>query len=297
MSRSEAKRTRIICQAMDLFRAQGFQNTTVQQIADACEMSKGAFYLYFVSKQEIVRAIFEYQSDTMVQSLEAIRSRKDLTPRQKFQAHVAYQFDEMGKQQSLTLMLLNDAGYKLDEATMLMAQKLHADWVNLFEKFVIDLYGQSFRPRLPDLTLIVMGTINELYSQMLLHGLAIEGQDAGKFITDLADDLAQEFLARRTPFLDISHIPTPEQLETQMEQQLKDRALLQLEHLRNKANDFNDEEIIADLRATLDLLADAINAPAPNPILIQALLANLKNLPSLQGGRRELANLYKVKLL
>lgn len=53
------KRKKIIEQAITLFSEQGIESTTVQQITDSCGISKGAFYLSFSSKDELVTSVIE----------------------------------------------------------------------------------------------------------------------------------------------------------------------------------------------------------------------------------------------
>lgn len=47
------RRNAILTSAKELFYEKGFQNTTVEQIAEAAELSKGTVYLYFGSKDEL----------------------------------------------------------------------------------------------------------------------------------------------------------------------------------------------------------------------------------------------------
>lgn len=44
--------------ALALFEEIGYENTTVQQICTACGIAKGTFYLYFKSKEDIIRTSF-----------------------------------------------------------------------------------------------------------------------------------------------------------------------------------------------------------------------------------------------
>src|SRR5262245_10107384 len=49
----EARRQQILDAARDLFFQQGFDSTTIEEIAERTELSKGAIYLHFPSKEEI----------------------------------------------------------------------------------------------------------------------------------------------------------------------------------------------------------------------------------------------------
>jgi AcrR family transcriptional regulator len=55
----DASRARIIAHALALFAAQGYEQTTVKQIAQSAGMAQGLLYNYFAGKEALLRAIFE----------------------------------------------------------------------------------------------------------------------------------------------------------------------------------------------------------------------------------------------
>lgn len=54
------KKQLIMEKAMELFAKQGFEATSVQQITDECGISKGAFYLSFHSKKELIMTLIDH---------------------------------------------------------------------------------------------------------------------------------------------------------------------------------------------------------------------------------------------
>src|SRR5579859_1565577 len=60
--KGEATRTRILDVALDLFRRQGFERTTMRAIATEVGLSLGAAYYYFESKEALVMAFYERAS-------------------------------------------------------------------------------------------------------------------------------------------------------------------------------------------------------------------------------------------
>ncbi len=56
-AQSEAIRGRIIAAAWRLFDENGYENTTVDQIVEACGISKGGFYHYFRAKDDLLEEL------------------------------------------------------------------------------------------------------------------------------------------------------------------------------------------------------------------------------------------------
>src|SRR5262249_24809212 len=81
-SKSDETRARILAAAIDLFRRQGFDATTMRGIGSASEVASGAAFYYFESKDAIVLAFYDQSQDEMAPLLEeALASGSDLKTR------------------------------------------------------------------------------------------------------------------------------------------------------------------------------------------------------------------------
>ena len=50
----------VVKQSLKVFRSKGYNHTSMQDIADACELQKGSLYHYFKSKEALMHAVIEY---------------------------------------------------------------------------------------------------------------------------------------------------------------------------------------------------------------------------------------------
>src|ERR1700746_1009379 len=81
-SKSDETRARILAAALELFRGQGLEATTVREIALGAGVATGAAYYYFDSKDAIVLAFYDQCQQEMAPLLEAALSgSKDLKER------------------------------------------------------------------------------------------------------------------------------------------------------------------------------------------------------------------------
>ena len=92
IKKSEGTRTRILDAALDLFRTQGFEETTMRSIAAAAGVSLGSAYYYFDSKEDLVMSFYERAMDAMAPRLEAALARAS-SFEEAIEALIAVKFD------------------------------------------------------------------------------------------------------------------------------------------------------------------------------------------------------------
>lgn len=61
----------ILASALQLFIRKGYRSTTVEQIATACSLTKGAVYFYFPNKAAVLFALFDEIEDLMINKMAA----------------------------------------------------------------------------------------------------------------------------------------------------------------------------------------------------------------------------------
>jgi AcrR family transcriptional regulator len=97
-SKSSRKRVQILTSAAAAFRRRGYHGASVEEIADALEMTKGNLYYYFKNKEEILFACHQYSLDLLLATLSEVETSSD-TPDRKLrrliQAFVHMILDEL----------------------------------------------------------------------------------------------------------------------------------------------------------------------------------------------------------
>jgi len=82
----KALRTRLLETSLELFRTQGFEQTTVQQIADEVGVGKGTFFNHFPTK---VTVLVEWYRNLTLDALAEVEARPHATARGAMQALAA----------------------------------------------------------------------------------------------------------------------------------------------------------------------------------------------------------------
>lgn len=76
VEKKEAKKDKIIEKSMELFCEKGYHTTKVEEITKALGISKGNFYTYFGSKEEVLYEILNIMKNERIKMLEEIDTNK-----------------------------------------------------------------------------------------------------------------------------------------------------------------------------------------------------------------------------
>ena len=79
----DEKRQGLIKIAFDLFMKNGYENTSIQDIMNIAQISKGAMYHYFASKEDILDAVLNYIIDLDVARVEHVFNNPSLSALEK----------------------------------------------------------------------------------------------------------------------------------------------------------------------------------------------------------------------
>lgn len=84
----DEKKQSILDTAMCLFLEKGFQKTSVQDIAEACNMSKATIYKFFSAKEDIAVGVMLYINKQVVFNMREIERQLQWTPKERLRANI-----------------------------------------------------------------------------------------------------------------------------------------------------------------------------------------------------------------
>jgi len=86
----EEKKQELIRIAFDLFMRNGYENTSIQDVMNAAQISKGAMYHYFTCKEDILDAVLHYIIDLDAARFDPIFNDASLRPIEKLIATFSF---------------------------------------------------------------------------------------------------------------------------------------------------------------------------------------------------------------
>ncbi len=85
----EEVRAHIVGIARRIFTRYGFRKTTMEEIASASQMGKSSIYYYFKSKEQIFRAVVEFEATMLKEQLSRIISKNN-SPPERLKAYMLF---------------------------------------------------------------------------------------------------------------------------------------------------------------------------------------------------------------
>ena len=154
----------ILTQAAALFSAQGYMRSSIADLADACQLSRGALYHYFDSKEAILFAILDAHIREMIARVEAAVSEGGSTLAQ-FRNVIRTIVEVNAKSPHEQRVLIHDLSF-LNEDEQQLLKNLERQLVNTLTDLLVrlDAEGKIVRRTRKIYTMILFGIINYTYT-------------------------------------------------------------------------------------------------------------------------------------
>ncbi|WP_129725923.1 TetR/AcrR family transcriptional regulator [Ectobacillus funiculus] len=267
------RKQHVIKMAHQLFIDKGFQATSIQDILEYSGISKGTFYNYFSSKNELLIALFKMIYTKMEHERNELLIGQDPSNIQTFMKQVELQMNTNRTNKLISLFeevyFSNDAELKefIKQSQLRMVR-----WI--YERF-IDIFGESKKPYLVDCAIMFTGI---LHHNLKYFGMAHESNtgihQVVRYTVDrvakMVDEVAETGEQLIQPeFLD-NWLPSCQKLNQSFQQKL-DQTITTLK----KALHSDEEQ--SKCHELLDFIqSELLYSKNPRKFLIESALLSLK---------------------
>lgn len=171
----DARRAEILQKAQQLFFSQGYEKTPINDILQALDISKGTFYHYFKSKEELLDAIIEEMTRGRLVLAEAILNDSGLSALEKinrfFADSKAFKYEHRALMMSLMRMMYSDENvllrYKSERKRLELIAPVMARFVAQgVEEGVFDCPDPE---RTAEMLVSFAGAVGEATAQLILE--------------------------------------------------------------------------------------------------------------------------------
>lgn len=281
----------VIETAIKLFAAKGFASTSIQEIAEEAGISKGAFYLYFKSKDDLLYSTLQYYFDIIEKRLSLYEDNK-LSPRDKFVHQLKELIETFSEHKEFIIMQAREQAIPLNDTVKELLFRMHMESQKFYRDSLLSIYGEKLGPFVWDLSTMLDGIFHSYIKVVLVDENSFDFYEIAEYIMRRLDSLAAGF-SNDSPLLseqkvaDLLHktkaifLPNNRPIDAILNVMKKELA-----NMENKNG----------LDVSLEVLMAEAAKENPRIPVIQGMLSNFKGITAFEQYRREIAALYKFKL-
>ncbi|TYS08621.1 TetR/AcrR family transcriptional regulator [Bacillus subtilis] len=258
------KKERIIKTSIHLFATKGFTATTIQEIANECDISKGAFYLHFKSKEALLLSACEYYIGMSMKKMKHIEEDlAEKSPKEVLKKQIGAQFEDFRDHRDFIVLLLTENVIPENQEIKQYFYKITAETDKLYRNALLASYGEGIERYVADLSIMARGIVHSYMNVMIFNGeLSINAEEISAFIIERLDDLVQG-LSRSTlnPIVpkDIFRL-----MPAGKEQLLED-----IQKVKENST------LSEDITVSLDVIAEELSQDKPRKPIMKGMLSNL----------------------
>ncbi|WP_010098762.1 TetR/AcrR family transcriptional regulator [Ornithinibacillus scapharcae] len=260
-----SKKQLIMDRALELFANQGFEATSVQQITDHCGISKGAFYLSFKSKDELILEIINHFIQQITVDIDyAVNHSK---PDEKLYHFFHTTFHAFCEHADFAKLLMKEHAHSFNEKLL---EKLH-DYDQRTDQILLSMletvYGDKIDHIKYDLIFSIKGLINGYLNFLLFSQHQFDVDLVAKSLVEKTNLLARHVTI---PFITNKY---ENMFQKNFHGKMDKHDLLQL-----IATAIDESDIIIE-QESLILLKEQIIEPTFNKTILLGLIENIRNNP------------------
>ena len=256
------KKQLIMEKAIELFAENGFEATSVQQITEKCGISKGAFYLHFKSKDELISSLIDHFMTDMITEIEQ-SVNKELATEELLYNYLLVTLGEFKHKANLAKLFLKGNGFSLNQELLEKLQMYTGVINHILLKIVQKQFAHKNSNLHLDIVFITTGLMKSYSELFLLDHYQINLNKLCRAIEEKVLIIAEHAL--------ISVITPDYILQTDLQSVVTMEKLL--EQLNENIVEMAEDPLIEE---SLILLKEHLVQPSLKPVLIQGLLNTIR---------------------
>ncbi|MFN8248593.1 MAG: TetR family transcriptional regulator [Ferruginibacter sp.] len=150
------KHIQIIEKAEELFATQGYEGTTVRDIADAAGVNLAMISYYFGSKEKLLEALFMERMNATRHRIEAVVNNQSLTPFQKIETLIDEYITRVEEKEAFYKIMLSEQVINKNTVVMKLLKELKLTYARLISSVIEE--GQKQKIFRKDVDIVLMLT-------------------------------------------------------------------------------------------------------------------------------------------
>lgn len=257
------KKLNVILTAKQLFATKGYNNSSIQDIIEKSNISKGTFYNYFTSKNEFLIAYLNTAKEEEARRRNALIAHNEKTNKTIFVKQILIRIEIM---EEFTLTPIHEATYHSDDEVFKAYLKMRfIDEITWLSTRIVHIYGEKSSAYANDCAILMYGMIQymlfpyvNLTTKKMNHTLLVQ------YILRRMDRLIEDVTINEDVFFHEMEFTTFHQ-----EKEAKSKQAI-IENLHALKQSVNRDEVA--LRQHIDFLIEELHLEEPRIHLLRSFI-------------------------
>lgn len=272
------KKQLIMAKAVELFAKQGFEATSIQQITEHCGISKGAFYLSFKSKDELILSLVD-------QFMQQITAEIDYAVKNAKHEDLLYTFfyktyQSFNKHSDFAKLFMKEQTLAFNEELLLKIKYYDSLSDQAILTLLERLYGEKIKDTKYDLIYCIKAFMQMYSGLFLFHSIPLDIELLSRSLVEKTEIIAQH-----------STIPFVSKEFCKMSKQ----PLITKEHILEVIDEMVKELGDSIEKESFLLLKEQIQERTYSPAIIKGLLENIRNHPHYSWISYSISDYFKIE--
>ncbi|CQR48357.1 Fatty acid metabolism regulator protein [Paraliobacillus sp. PM-2] len=185
------KKLKVMRAAIKLFSEKGYHATSMQEIANNAEVSKGLLYKYFESKDSLLINVFKHNHDNMVERAKYIDIDATLTPKEKLKKIIEVEFEGVLHNEDYFNLLTKSLLIENNKHMQPFFKQVRSEMLDWHQEILLKVYGEEIRPIIWDMVMVLQGMLKEYVSFIMQEKQYLSSEDVSNIIVDNMDAVIQ----------------------------------------------------------------------------------------------------------
>ncbi|WP_051287036.1 TetR/AcrR family transcriptional regulator [Paenibacillus taiwanensis] len=287
------KMTTILLSATKLFASKGYVQTTMQEVAKYCKISKGSIYQHYSSKDELLLHIFKYYDNLFVAQLQEAEQSYS-TQNRLLGVIVAHLSMCKHYPEFFTMQTRENVSYASEEMQHFIAQINDRNLQLLLDTIVVN-YGQAALMYRFELGLMLSGMISSFMGLFVLEHAKLSVEQSAQAISQAMDHVVDGMVTQRAVPLftegTFQHSHTSQQHHPVHPLTLTSQLR---EYVKQSTLNVEEKEVVME---SIQVLEFELLAVQPRKVIITGMLRNLESVAAIQSIYKQLEAALRDTLL
>ncbi|WP_170008495.1 TetR/AcrR family transcriptional regulator [Bacillus fonticola] len=279
----------IVEAASKLFARKGFASTSVQEIVTEVGISKGAFYLYVKSKDDLLLSIFQHYYEQIQNRVNEVK-KAELTPKERFVRQLQFYLQGIAHHKEFIIMQARENAVPFNDQIEQFIRKMKMESFLFYKRSLLDIYGKQVQPYLSDLIMLIQGMGHQYMELVIFDIVEVDLERLPDFLLTRADHIVEGFAKTGEPAL----------LPADFASQLTDCTVDQefdttkeiLQAIAKSKQSLVQGEDYEEVLVTLEVLEAELESDHPRIPVMKGMLSNLETLPQFHDVRKRIVEKF-----